>query len=69
MNLQKRRGTFVVLSIVCCLHPLLRFASSPSFDVIRAVDMLLLFASGLGAGVLVALLMQRRHDAASSSAE
>jgi len=54
-------GALSAFALVCLLQPLLRFTASPSFETGRAVDLLLVFAAGMSAGVvLVALKLHRR---------
>jgi len=49
------------LAFVCIIQPLMRFANSPTFETARAVDIVLVFASGMMTGVLIAALIQRRR--------
>jgi len=57
------------LAFVCIIQPLMRFASSPTFETARAVDIVLVFASGMMTGVLVAALVQRSRMTRSAPSE
>ena len=51
-----------VVAIITIFLPLQRFFGSPSFEVMRAVDMVLLFAAGMSTGVLVVALANLRRQ-------
>jgi hypothetical protein len=54
--MSRKPGVLVVIAIVAVFLPLMRFFNSPSFEVMRAVDMVLLFGAGMATGVLLVAL-------------
>lgn len=49
-----------LLAVLLVIQPLLKFAASPSFGAARAVDLLLIFASGMMSGVLLTSVFRRK---------
>ena len=49
-----------LLAVLLVIQPLLKFAASPSFEAARAVDLLLIFASGMMSGVLLTSVFRRK---------
>lgn len=52
-------AALVIIAVICILHPLMRFMDSPTFETARAVDILLVFASGMMTGILISALRLR----------
>lgn len=57
----KKNIALVALATSLVVLPLARFAASPSFEAARAVDLLLVFASGMTAGGLAASVIGRKR--------
>ena len=56
-----------IVAIVAILLPLQRFFNSPSFELMRAVDMVLLFTAGMATGVLLVAILHRKRLQGSSA--
>ncbi len=59
MNLKS--GALASLALVCILQPMMRFLESPTFETARAVDIVLVFASGMMSGVLLVGAYMRKR--------
>jgi hypothetical protein len=53
---------WTILSVLFVILPLTRFVASPTYELGRAVDMLLLFASGVSAGAAMTAILGRRRN-------
>lgn len=59
----RKPRALAIVAVVCVLLPLLRLFSSPSFEPMRAVDLILLFTAGMATGVLLVALNVLRRQA------
>lgn len=67
--MKRNPRALAIIAILTVFLPLQRFFASPSFEVMRAVDMVLLFAAGMSTGALVVMLgvLRRERRRAESS--
>lgn len=59
--MKNHTGRYFIFMLLFVIFPLQRLVASPHFETMRVVDMLLLFASGMMAGVLIIQIKQHRN--------